>query len=289
MPELPEVETMRRNIDRHVVGKTITAVDVALPKLLRDSTFSDLSRLTGCTMLAARRRAKVLILDMSDETTLLVHCKLAGQIAILLPSGERAVAGHPVPSPAGDYPHKATHVRFDFQDGTILYYSDIRQFGWLRLMPTGDVDAAIAHFGFGPEGWGNPFDEAPLEAIMQHRGIPIKTLLLDQSFIAGLGNIYVDEALHAARIHPARPSKSLDDIERTRLLNFVPWALEEGLKQGGARIIHSRAYPVDDFPAVHAREGEPCIHCGATIVKTRVGQRGTYFCPVCQVAPDRSE
>lgn len=285
MPELPEVETMRRNIERHVVGKTITAVDVTLPKLLRDSPIPDLSLLIGRSFRTARRRAKVLILDLDDDLTLLLHCMLAGQIAILLPDEERAVAGHPVPVPTGPYPHKATHVRIDFDDGSILYYSDIRQFGWLRLMPTDDVEGVIAAFGFGPEGWGGEFDRVALEATIQRRGIPIKTLLLDQSFIAGLGNIYVDETLHAARVHPARPAKSLDADERSRVLDFVPWSLEEGLKQGGARIVHSKAYPIDDFPAVHAREGEPCIHCGATIVKTRVGQRGTYFCPVCQPAP----
>jgi len=285
VPELPEVETMRRNIERHVVGKTITAVDVTLPKLLRDSPIPDLSLLVGRSFRAARRRAKVLILDLDDDLTLLMHCKLSGQIAIFLPDGVRAIAGHPVPSPVGPYPHKSTHVRIDFEDGSILYYSDIRQFGWLRLTPSGAVEAAVAAFGFGPEGWGFEFDRVVLEATMQRRGIPIKTLLLDQSFIAGLGNIYVDETLHAARVHPARSAKSLDAGERKRVLDFVPWSLAEGLKQGGARIIHSKAYPIDDFPAVHAREGEPCIHCGATILKTRVGQRGTYFCPVCQPAP----
>ncbi len=285
MPELPEVETMRRNIERHVVGKTITEVDLTLLKLLRDSPIPDLPLLIGRSFRAARRRAKVLILDLDDDLTLLLHCKLSGQIAILLPGSERAIAGHPVPSPVGPYPHKSTHLRLDFEDGSILYYSDIRQFGWLRLMPSDDVEATIAAFGFGPEGWGFEFDRVGREAIMQRRGIPIKTLLLDQSFIAGLGNIYVDETLHAARIHPARSAKSLDADERKRVLDFVPWSLEEGLKQGGARIIHSKAYPIDDFPAVHAREGEPCIHCGATILKTRVGQRGTYFCPVCQPAP----
>jgi len=285
VPELPEVETMRRIIERHVVGKPIKAIDVSLPKLLRDSPIPDLSPLVGTVVVAARRRAKVLMLDCDNDLTLLIHCKLAGQIAVLLPDGERAVAGHQVPSPAGPYPHKSSHVRFDFDDGTILYYSDIRQFGWLRLMPSDDVDDAIAAFGFGPEGWGIELDRGPLEAVMQRRGIPIKTLLLDQAFIAGLGNIYVDETLHAARVHPARPAKSLSAEERSRILDFVPWALEEGLKQGGAKIIHSKAHPIDDFPAVHGREGEACFHCGTTIVKTRVGQRGTYFCPKCQKAP----
>ncbi|MGN6484726.1 MAG: DNA-formamidopyrimidine glycosylase family protein, partial [Thermomicrobiales bacterium] len=136
MPELPEVETMRRNIERHLLDKEIVAISVGLPKLLRESPIPTLDPLVGQRFTRAGRRAKVLMLEASGGLTLLMHCKLAGQIAILLPSGERAVAGHPVPSPTGDYPHQATHVRFDFADGAILYYSDIRQFGWLRLMPT---------------------------------------------------------------------------------------------------------------------------------------------------------
>ena len=285
MPELPEVETMRRNIERHLLGKEIVAISVGLPKLLRESPIPTLDPLVGQRFIRAGRRAKVLILDATGELTLLMHCKLAGQIAILLPNGERAVAGHPVPSPTGDYPHKASHVRFDFADGSILYYSDIRQFGWLRLMPTEDVQKAVDAFGFGPEGWGMNLDRAPLEAVMQRRGIPTKTLLLDQAFVAGLGNIYVDETLHAARVHPARPANSLTAAEREAILRFIPWSLEEGIKQGGAKIIHAKAHPVDNFPAVHGREGEPCFTCGTAIQKTRVGQRGTYFCPACQPAP----
>lgn len=289
MPELPEVETMRRNIERHLLDKEIVAISVSLPKLLRDSPIPTLDPLIGQRIVRAGRRAKVLILEASGGLTLLMHCKLAGQIAILLPDGGRAVAGHPVPHPTGEYPHKATHIRVDFADGAILYYSDIRQFGWLRLMPTADVPEAIDTFGFGPEGWGMELDRAPLEAAMQRRGIPIKTLLLDQAFIAGLGNIYVDETLHAARVHPARPASSLTAAEREAILRSVPWSLEEGIKQGGATIVHSKAYPIDHFPAVHGREGEPCFTCGTPVRKTRVGQRGTYFCPTCQPQVMRTE
>jgi formamidopyrimidine-DNA glycosylase len=285
VPELPEVETMRRNIERLALDRPITSIDLTLPKLLRDSPIPDLTPLIGQSFSSARRRAKVLIVAVSNGLTLLMHCKLAGQIAIFTPDGNRAVAGHPVPSPPGPYPHKSTHLRIDFADGTILYYSDIRQFGWLRLMPSEDVDEVIAGFGFGPEAWGARFDPEALGAIVQRRGIPIKTLLLDQAFIAGLGNIYVDETLFAACVHPARPANSLDADERARIFHVIPLALEEGVKQGGAKIIHSKAYPIDNFPAVHGREGEPCFRCGTPIEKIRVGQRGTYFCPNCQQAP----
>lgn len=288
MPELPEVETARRLIEGHLGGKQLTGVSVRLPKLLRDSPIADLAALNSGTLLAARRRAKVLILDFDSDLSLLIHLKLAGQVAIFTSDGLRHIAGHPIPKPDGDYPHRATHVDFRFNDGSILYLSDIRQFGWLRLMPSLEVERAIFAFGFGPEGTSDLLALRNLEPKMRNRSIPIKMLLLDQTFIAGLGNIYVDEALFASKIHPQRPASSLTGPERRRLLLAVPRALEEGLKQGGAKIINSRAFPIDEFPAVHGREGEPCFRCGTTIRKIRVGQRGTYFCPTCQKAKQKS-
>ena len=283
MPELPEVETARRYLERGISGKRISDVDVGLDKLLRDSPLPDMRLLVGRTLQSADRRAKVLILQFDGDLSLLVHLKLAGQVAVLLPGGERLVAGHPVPDPAGPYPHKATHITIRFDDGTIAHFSDVRQFGWFRLMPSESVGAAIAEFGFGPEGTGD-LDVAALGAVFARRGIPVKTLLLDQSFIAGLGNIYVDEVLFRARVHPATAANAVSAIKRRRILEAVPGVLAAGIAQGGAKIIHNRAYPVDGFPAVHGRAGEPCFVCGTPIAKTRVGSRGTYFCPRCQKA-----
>ncbi len=287
MPELPEVETARRYLERGLTGKRIARVEVGLDKLLRDSPLPDLQLLVGRRLQSADRRAKVLILHFDGDLSLLIHLKLAGQVALLLPDGERLVAGHPVPDPAGPYPHKATHITIRFDDGTIAWFSDVRQFGWFRLMPSESVPAAIAEFGFGPEGTGD-LDVAVLGAIFTRRAIPVKTLLLDQSFIAGLGNIYVDEVLFRARVHPATPANAVSAIKRRRILEAVPDVLAAGIAQGGAKIIHNRAYPMDGFPAVHGRAGEPCFACGSTIAKTRVGSRGTYFCPKCQKASFRT-
>lgn len=285
MPELPEVETARRLIDTHLRGRTVARVDLRLPKVLRDSPLPDPSVLVGATVEGARRRAKVMAIDFSNGVSLMVHFKLAGQWAILLPDGQRFVAGHPVPKPDGEYPHKSTHADIVFEDGTIVYYSDIRQFGWWRLMPTADVEASFEAFGFGPEGVGTPLDPKPLIATMARRGIPIKTLLLDQSFIAGLGNIYVDEVLFRARVHPATPANAVSREKAKNIIAEIPWVLEQGIAQGGVKIVHSIAYPIDGFPAIHGREGEPCVRCGSTIVKTKVGARGTYYCPRCQKLP----
>lgn len=285
VPELPEVETVRRMVEQHLAGLTVESVDVRLPKLLRDSSIRDPHVLAGAQVFGARRRAKVLSIDFSNGLSLMLHFKLAGQWAILFPDGSRLVAGHPVPALDAAYPHKSTHADIRFRDGTVVHYSDIRQFGWWRILPSEDVQVAFDAFGFGPEGVGAPLDIQALSAVMTTRSIAIKTLLLDQSFIAGLGNIYVDEVLHAARVNPATPAKLLSSQKRKAILAAVPLALEEGIRQGGAKIIHSIAFPVDNFPAVHGREGEPCYRCGTPIRKTRVGQRGTYYCRRCQRMP----
>lgn len=287
MPELPEVETARRLSQQFLVGKSIVDIDLRLPKVLRDSPLPTTDVLIDATLVAARRRAKVMTLDFSNDLSMMLHFKLAGQWAIILPDGGRFVAGHPIPKPDGEYPHKSTHATITFNDTTVVQYSDIRQFGWWRIMPTTDVDAALDAFGFGPEATGD-LDAAALAEVMARRGIPIKTLMLDQSFIAGLGNIYVDEVLWRSRIHPATPAKSISTVKQRQIIREIPDVMAEGIRQGGAKIIHNVAYPENDFPGVHAREGEACLRCGTEIQKTRVGARGTYFCPKCQKAPVRN-
>jgi formamidopyrimidine-DNA glycosylase len=121
--------------------------------------------------------------------------------------------------------------------------------------------------------------------VFARRGIPVKSLLLDQTFIAGLGNIYVDEVLFRAGVHPGRAANKLTAGQRRAILDAVRPVISEGIRQGGATIIHQRAFPDNNFPAVHGREGEACFVCGTTVLKTRVGGRGTYFCPTCQRPP----
>lgn len=283
MPELPEVETIRRIVERELVGRTLSGVELTLPKLLRGSPLPTLHPLIGQTLLAAERRAKVLVTSWTGGLSVLTHFKLAGQLAVVRPDGTRVVAGHPVPDPDGPLPHKATHLTLRFDDGTVVYYSDIRQFGWWRVMPTVAVSDALAAFRFGPEGTGGEgFDVNELAARLQRRRIAVKQALLDQRVVAGLGNIYVDEALHWAQIHPARPAASLNRAEVARLHEAIGWALERGIEQGGAAIRRGRALPRDGFPAIHARKDEPCMTCGTPVVKIHLGGRGTYFCPICQ-------
>lgn len=287
MPELPEVETMRRNIERLLLGRTLSAYELRLPKLLRESPMASLDPLLGRTLVRVRRRAKVLSLEFDNDLTLAMHCKLSGQIVITAPELDPLMAGHPIPKLDDGNPNRTTHLIMDFTDGTVFYYNDLRQFGWARLGPAEAINEMVLGMGFGPEGIGDEqfVDQVLIEGFARRR-IPVKAALLDQQLVAGLGNIYVDEALHKARIHPSTPANQVPLDRIPALREAVTWALDEGLKQGGARIVNLKAYPIDGFPAVHAREGERCPDCGATIIKVRVAQRGTYLCPVCQPLPE---
>jgi formamidopyrimidine-DNA glycosylase len=268
----------------HLIGHTVAAVDVSLAKLLRQSTITDPSVLLGRTVVGARRRGKVLDIAVSGDLDVLIHFKLAGQLAIVLPDGRRHVAGHPVPKFDGELPHKATHAKLTFADGRIAWYSDVRQFGWLNILPSEDVPAVLEALAFGPEAT-EPIDVARLGGLFARRSVPVKAVLLDQGVLAGLGNIYVDEVLFASGIHPATPAKALDSGQVEAIAGHIPIVLAEGIRQGGATIIHGKAVPDNAFPAVHGREGEACFRCGTTVVKTRVAGRGTYLCPACQPEP----
>ena len=290
MPELPEVETCRRIIERELIGRTVTSVTVRLPKLLRFSPIPTLEPMIGRRVVAARRRAKILIVDLSDDLSLVIHLKLSGQLALHKLDGGRLTAGHPVPKPDGTYPHKSTHIEFGFDDGSTLYLSDIRQFGWVRLIATSEVETLIASFKIGPDAIGDAggIPAAELARRLARRTIPIKLALLDQGVLGGVGNIYVDEALHRAKIHPTTPANALTEQDVIGLHEAVQWALKRGIEQGGAKIIHGKAHPIDGFPAVHGRRDEQCPECGTVVIKTRVGTRGTYLCPTCQPEPAHS-
>jgi formamidopyrimidine-DNA glycosylase len=286
MPELPEVETARRIIEQSVVGARLTAIEVRLPKMLRISPIQEPDTLLNATLLAARRRAKVLILPWSNGLTTLIHLKLSGQVSAQR-NDERHTAGHPYPDPLGVYPHKTTHISLTFDNGWDLHISDLRQFGWFQIVLDDQVEQFLAAQSFGPEAnelSGTLTDQFATK--LGRRSVPIKTVLLDQKVIAGVGNIYVDEALHRAKIHPATPANAIRSDQLPGLLAAIKWSIDSGIAIGGAKIINNKATMINGFPEVHARAGEACPVCGDTIVKIRVGQRGTYFCPTCQPPPE---
>lgn len=286
MPELPEVETIRQHLAAVLPGRTITAIELRLAKLLRAEPGRRLSDLVGQRIVTITRRAKLLIIDLSDDQSLVIHLKLTGQIVHQTADGQRRAGGHPIPAFDAALPHKSTHLTIQLDDGSTLYLTDIRQFGVIRLVASAAVPTLLEAEGYGPDALDPTLTPSRLgERLMAHPNARLKPVLLDQTVIAGLGNIYVDEALYSARLHPLRRPGGLTRPELKRLHSGIRDALEHGLRQGGFTILNGRARPLDGYPRVHGLAGTACPRCGREIVKTVVGGRGTYLCPRCQIAP----
>jgi formamidopyrimidine-DNA glycosylase len=287
VPELPEVESLRRDLSRTIVGRTITAFELRVPKLFQSTYSLTFEGLLGRRVDGLHRRAKFLIWDLSDELALVMHLGLAGQLVHVGPEGSvLAHGGHPVPMWGARLPHRATHATFRFEDDSLLYLTDIRQFSRLWLLVKDDLERFFYEGRLGPEPLSDEFTADKLAAKLRRRGVPIKTVLLDQTVIGGIGNIYADESLWEARVHPKRPAASLSDTEIDRLHAAVRFVLEYAIREGVAFVPQGKALSDRDFPYCHGRAGSPCFRCGARIQKEWIGGRGSYWCPGCQQAPD---
>lgn len=286
MPELPEVETLRRALEREVVGRRILRAELLTPKILSGVEGWSLADVVGATFIAARRRAKYLILDLDNDLTLVIHLSLAGQIVLTHPLGARTSGGHPVPSYDQPLPHKQTHVIIGLDDGSIFYLTDIRKFAHLWVVPTADVGRVVPDDRLGVEIQSEAFSLDEFAARLGRRsGARLKPLLLDQGLVAGLGNIYVDESLWGACVHPEQTAGSLSPADVVRLHRAIREVIDLALTNGVAEIKNGKAVTGAILPRIHGREGQPCPRCGTPIVKYRVVGRGTYVCPQCQPAP----
>jgi formamidopyrimidine-DNA glycosylase len=273
VPELPEVETVRRRLEPLLVGRRFERVEIHDSRLTRPEDPAEVAaELTGERVAALERRGKYLIVRFESGRVLLIHLRMTGSLLYAPP-------GTPV-----DVPHRRAVVNLD--DGSDVVYRDIRRFGtWLLVEPQG-LDPYLAE-RLGGEPLGRTFTTKSLAARLANRKAPVKAALLDQRTLAGLGNIYVDEALWRARIHPLRPARELDVEEVRALREGIKRALDAGIKRQGATL---RDYRQPDGSAgsmqkefkVYGRLGEPCDRCGTPIEKTRIAGRGTWYCPICQ-------
>lgn len=283
MPELPEVETLRRDLARTVVGRTIVAASLEKPRMLVTPAGHRLEDLVGQRVVGLRRRSKLLLFDLDADLAMVMHLKLAGQLVHRRGAETLAAGGHPVPRFDAPLPHRSTHGRFDLDDDSILWLTDIRQFGRVTLIPAVDLPALIADKRLGLEPLEAEFTPARLgEALARHRSLPIKSALLDQANLAGLGNIYADEALHGARLHPLRPAASLEPEEIAALHSAIRATLTYAVDNGVADLPRGRAVPGSAYPRAHGRSGMPCLDCGTTMLRIKVGARSTDYCPRCQ-------
>ncbi|MGH9174749.1 MAG: Fpg/Nei family DNA glycosylase, partial [Vicinamibacterales bacterium] len=287
MPELPEVEAARRGIADQLLRQPIVAHELVLPKLIIAPPGLGIDALSGRSIEDATRHGKYLTLWLGDLAAV-VHLKLAGQIAARGEAIPGFAAGHPVPAYDAPLPHKSTHLTLTFENGARLYLTDIRHWARIQLLPTEDLPAFASGLRLGPDAIAPDFTREVFDERIHGRTMArLKPLLLDQSFVAGLGNIYVDEALHRARLHPERLARTMTDAEVDNLYDAIVDILAIAVPLGGASILNGKASPEHGaFPFVHGRQGQPCLACGAAIVKTRVDGRGTYLCEVCQVMRD---
>ena len=274
MPELPEVETIRQALRQGgrdgppVLGKRILRAHLLWERTLatpRPEEFRE--RIRGQVITEVDRRGKFLSLRLSEDT-LLLHLRMSGDIMIE-PESQPPAAHH--------------RLMLDLEDGLRLAFNDTRKFGRAWLV----ADAAEVLNGLGPEPLSPEFTSQELQRRLEGRSRQIKSLLLDQSVVAGLGNIYVDEALHLAGLPPLKAAGELDTTQVERLWASIQYVLEEGIRRNGASI--DWVYRGGDFQnyfRVYGRTGEPCPNCGAPIQRIVVGQRGTHFCPQCQPHAD---
>lgn len=270
MPELPEVETVVRALREPLLGRTVQGMWYDWANTLHSpppAVFA--ARITGQTFRAVNRRAKYILCEL-DNDTLVVHLKMSGRLYVS-------------PDDAAQEADRWLHFMLQLDGGQQLRFSDARKFGKVYL--TSDIEAITG--ALGPEPLADTFTVDVMRARLANRSKMIKALLLDQTFVAGVGNIYADEALHRAKIHPERRSNTLTDDEAAALHGTIRAALAEGIRQQGATIGWYRTPEgtpgaMQDHFVAYGREGEPCYTCGTTIAKIRVAQRGTHFCPTCQ-------
>ena len=289
MPELPEVETIRRGLETLIVGKTVSATENYGSEKSFPNPAADVRRfLIGAHITGVRRRAKVLLIDLSSEYTLVCHLKMTGQI-IVISDHARWGAGHPSDSFVRQLPDNTTRQRIDFTDGTHLYFNDLRKFGWMKLYPTAVVPDIAFMQKVGPEPLDDSFTGEVLYARLQRRkNTSIKAAILDQTVLAGVGNIYADESLWAAKIHPATLVKNIPRSKVDTLCTEIRAVMNLSIEKGGStdkNYVNAEGKKGSylSFAKVFRREGEPCPRCGTTIIKTRVAGRGTHLCPHCRI------
>ena len=290
MPELPEVETIRVGLNRLLPGQAISDVSSDWAKSFPNSP-SDIKRfLIGSKVLNVKRRAKVLLIELDSKYSLVIHLKMTGQL-VYRGKSERFGAGHPSGSLVGELPDKSTRVTLSLDRGAKLFFNDQRKFGWMRLIPTNEVLNIDFMKKLGPEPLAASFNVKAFDERLKTRpNTSVKAALLDQSVIAGVGNIYADESLWGAKIHPNTQVKDLSAQKLSKLFAELQFVLKLSIKKGGSTDknyvdAEGKRGSYLTFAKVFRCEGQPCPRCGTVIIKTRVAGRGTHLCPNCQKDP----
>lgn len=280
MPELPEVETIKKGLEKYVVGHKIEDIQILHPKPFQGDTKDAI----GSKITSVKRIGKGLILNLSNGKSLAIHIKMTGQLVFR----DNYTAGIPVSPKVKSVPNKYTHVIFHLDKGATLFYNDMRRFGWIKVLPTFEVSKLPFFNSMGPE----PLKDLSFELfekIISNKKTNIKQLIMDQSKIGGVGNIYANDALFEAKINPRRTSGSLDEMEIKHLFDSLCKVLKKGIKAGGSS---ERSYvdvlgqegSYQKLSIVYGKKGKQCPRGDGGIIKRiTLGGRGTFYCDRCQV------
>lgn len=284
MPELPEVETIKRQLSTKLIGLTIKKIEVLKPKMFSGNK----EEVIGKKIALISRRAKILIMEVG-ELYLVFHLKMTGQLVYVNKDGKTVTLGHPIPFAGMSLPAKTTHIIFSFNNGGRLFFNDLRQFGWVKVVK--DLREMREIGEFGPEPFGPEFTVNYLRKIMLNWGRPIKLLLMEQSKIAGIGNIYANDALFLAGVNPLKRARDLVKKEPEKvekLHKAIITVLKKGIEAGGSSAadeayVNAKGEKGEYKFLVYQKDGNDCSNkCGGKIKRMNLGGRGTFFCPACQ-------
>ena len=289
MPELPEVEVIRSGLSELIARKTIEKVNVLNAKSFQASTSSIDVFVNNSTILSVKRRAKILLIELSSGYSLIIHLKMTGQLLFRdnQNKSKNFAGGHPSDSFLSVLPDNHTRVELIFTDSTTLFFNDMRKFGWIKLLPTTELKEEKFIAKLGPEPLiGNPTPEY-LKRISRHPKSLVKAALLNQEIVAGIGNIYADEALWGAMIHPKTRVENLSKKQLEDILNAAIEVMSFSINKGGStdrNYLNAKGEKGSylTFANVFRKEGKPCPRCGHVIEKIRVAGRGTHICSNCQ-------
>jgi formamidopyrimidine-DNA glycosylase len=284
MPELPEVETIVRGLDKLLPGKTLLSISFDTAKSFPNSQSDVDSFLVNSKIVKVTRRGKVIIIDLSTGYSLITHLKMTGQL-IYRSSNQNFGGGHPNDSLVGKLPDRSTRVVIDFNDSSQLFFNDQRKFGWMRLLPTIEVPEIDFFKKLGPEPLDSSFSwQKFYENLQRRKNSSIKPVLLDQTIVAGIGNIYADESLWMTKIHPASKVNRLSKNKIKQLYNNIRSVLTLSIEKGGSTdrnylSAEGKRGSYLEFANVFRKDGQPCSRCGTVMIKFKLFGRGTHICP----------
>lgn len=284
MPELPEVETIKNDLSTRIIDKKIVGIEIRTEKIIRGEVRTFRKELLNHEFRDIRRRGKLLIAGIGNDRYLTVHLRMTGQL-IYGKDGVLIAGGHEQKNQSDSQIGKHTHVILKFADNSILYYNDIRKFGYLRIVSGAELEVEMNKFG--PEPLEKEFNRIYLKGIMRGNKRAIKTFLLDQANIAGIGNIYADEALFGAGVLPERSAAELNEEEIGRLVMNIKRIIKEAVRYRGTTFSDYRdpSGVVGNYSKmlkVYGRGGQKCLACGEILIKVKVNGRGTVYCARCQ-------